>query len=327
MHKGYMFSKYALDKDLKDVGGLWSRVDFRDYIITPKKVWLANKWFQAGCFLQRPAKGMRRRRKCIKSADGGKVWVTIYEPVNISKNAPCMVYYHGGAFVLRDRPSTHRLAQVYAESIRCKVVIVHYRLGEPYPIPVKDWYRALVWVAHNAEKLGIDKDRIAVVGDSAGGALAAAVTLLARDKNGPSICFQMLINPVTDRSMSYWSMRQFVDSPGWNANLNRQMWDLYLRSGVFGKPQYAAPMCAPSLENLPPAYVETQEIDCLRDEGNAYADRLAEAGVPVELNEIRGTFNGYDVLFDKNQLVHLSVTRRCLVLKRAFAKMPLTPRS
>lgn len=195
MHKGYMFSKYALDKDLKDVGGLWSRVDFRDYIITPKKVWLANKWFQAGCFLQRPAKGMRRRRKCIKSADGGKVWVTIYEPVNISKNAPCMVYYHGGAFVLRDRPSTHRLAQVYAESIRCKVVIVHYRLGEPYPIPVKDCYRALVWVAHNAEKLGIDKDRIAVVGDSAGGALAAAVTLLARDKNGPSICFQMLINP------------------------------------------------------------------------------------------------------------------------------------
>ena len=83
MHKGYMFSKYALDKDLKDVGGLWSRVDFRDYIITPKKVWLANKWFQAGCFLQRPAKGMRRRRKCIKSADGGKVWVTIYEPVNM----------------------------------------------------------------------------------------------------------------------------------------------------------------------------------------------------------------------------------------------------
>ena len=233
-----MFSKYALDKDLKDVGGLWSRVDFRDYIITPKKIWLANKWFQAGCFLQRPAKGMRRKRKCIKSADGGKVWVTIYEPVNISKNAPCMVYYHGGAFVLRDRPSTHRLAQVYAESIRCKVVIVHYRLGEPYPIPVKDCYRALVWVAHNAEKLGIDKDRIAVVGDSAGGALAAAVTLLARDKNGPSICFQMLINPVTDRSMSYWSMRQFVDSPGWNANLNRQMWDLYLRSGVFGKPQY-----------------------------------------------------------------------------------------
>lgn len=252
MHKGYMFSKYALDKDLKDVGGLWSRVDFRDYIITPKKVWLANKWFQAGCFLQRPAKGMRRRRKCIKSADGGKVWVTIYEPVNISKNAPCMVYYHGGAFVLRDRPSTHRLAQVYAESIRCKVVIVHYRLGEPYPIPVKDCYRALVWVAHNAEKLGIDKDRIAVVGDSAGGALAAAVTLLARDKNGPSICFQMLINPVTDRSMSYWSMRQFVDSPGWNANLNRQMWDLYLRSGVFGKPQYAAPMCAPSLETFLP---------------------------------------------------------------------------
>ena len=118
MHKGYMFSKYALDKELKDVGGLWSRIDFRDYIITPKKVWLINRWFQAGVFLQRPAKGMKRSKKSIRTADGGKIGLTIYEPANISKNAPCMIYYHGGAFVLRDRPSTHRLAQVYSENIR-----------------------------------------------------------------------------------------------------------------------------------------------------------------------------------------------------------------
>lgn len=160
MHKGYMFSKYALDKELKDVGGLWSRIDFRDYIITPKKVWLINRWFQAGVFLQRPAKGMKRSKKSIRTADGGKIGLTIYEPANISKNAPCMIYYHGGAFVLRDRPSTHRLAQVYSENIRCKVIMVHYRLGEPYPDPVKDCYGAFAWISRNAAKLGIDKDRI-----------------------------------------------------------------------------------------------------------------------------------------------------------------------
>ena len=134
--------------------------------------------------------------------------------------------------MLRDRPSTHRLAQVYTREVRCKVVIVHYRLGKPYPEPVKDCYRALTWVARNADALGIDRERIAVIGDSAGGALAAAVTLIARDKKGPSICFQMLINPVADKNMTSWSMRQFVDSPGWNANLNRQMWDLYMRKGI-----------------------------------------------------------------------------------------------
>ena len=326
MHKGYVFSKYALDKELKDIGGLWSRIDFRDYIITPKKVWLINRWFQAGCFLQQPAKGIKRRKKYVRLKGGGRIGLTIYEPENIGKNAPCLVYYHGGAFVLRDRPSTHRLAQVYTREVRCKVVIVHYRLGKPYPEPVKYCYRALTWVARNADALGIDRERIAVIGDSAGGALAAAVTLIARDKKGPSICFQMLINPVADKNMTSWSMRQFVDSPGWNANLNRQMWDLYMRKGDYGRPEYAAPMSAPSLKGLPPAYVETQEIDCLRDEGNAYADRLAAAGVPVELNEIRGTFNGYDV-YDKNKLVQLSVTRRCLVLKRAFAKIPLITRS
>ena len=85
---------------------------------------------------------------------GGRIGLTIYEPENIGKNAPCLVYYHGGAFVLRDRPSTHRLAQVYTREVRCKVVIVHYRLGKPYPEPVKDCYRALTWVARNADAWG-----------------------------------------------------------------------------------------------------------------------------------------------------------------------------
>ena len=318
MRKGIGSIRDSLDKELKDLGGIWSRIDFRPFIsnngaITPARIRLFNGWFQAGCLLQRPAKGIRRKRKVLRVAGNGRVPVVIYEPQDLGENAPCLVYYHGGAFVLRDRPATHRLAQVYAEAVGCRVALVQYRVGLPYPEPLKDCYRGLCWIWENAEQLGIDRERIAVLGDSAGGALAAGVTLLARDRKGPEICFQMLISPVTDYRMTSWSMRQYVDSPGWNARLNRQMWELYLRQAENRSPRYAAPLCAKSLRGLPPAYVETLEIDCLRDEGNAYADRLARDGVPVELNAIRGTFNGYDV-YDKNRLVKLSLKRRCLVL-------------
>ena len=324
MRKGIRSIKYSLDKDLKDLGGIWSRIDFRTFIsnnliITPGRIRMFNNWFQAGCLLQRPAKGIRRKKKTLRVSGNGRIPIVIYEPEGLEESAPCLVYYHGGAFVLRDRPATHRLAQVYAEAVGCRVVLVQYRVGLSYPEPLKDCYRGLCWVWENAERLGVDRERIAVLGDSAGGALAAGVTLLARDRKGPKICFQMLISPVTDDRMTSWSMRQFVDSPGWNARLNRQMWKLYLHEEGNGRPRYAAPLCAKSLRGLPPAYVETLEIDCLRDEGNAYADRLAKEGVPVELNEIRGTFNGYDV-YDKNRLVKLSLKRRCLVLVKELRK-------
>ncbi|HJC25569.1 MAG TPA: alpha/beta hydrolase [Candidatus Eisenbergiella merdavium] len=310
--------KYSLDKDLKDLGGIWSRIDFKTFIgsslvITPGRIRLFNSWFRAGCLLQPSAKGIRKKRYVLRIANGGRLPVVMYEPEGLEESAPCLVYYHGGAFVLRDRPATHRLAQVYAGAVGCRVALVQYRVGLPYPEPLKDCYRGLCWIWENAERLGVDRKRIAVLGDSAGGALAAGVTLMARDRKGPEICFQMLISPVTDDQMTSWSMRQFVDSPGWNARLNRQMWKLYLHEDGNGCPRYAAPIRAKSLRGLPPAYVETLEIDCLRDEGNAYADRLARDGVPVELNEIRGTFNGYDV-YDKNRLVMLSLKRRCLVL-------------
>lgn len=317
---------YTLNKELKDLGGFWSRNDFRpflihDFVITSRRIKLINAWYGMGCMIQRqrPARGIRGTRKLLRVGERVRIPVTIYEPEGIGENAPCVVYYHGGAFVLRDRPASHRAAQVYAEAVGCKVVMIHYRVGLPYPEPLKDCYRGLCWVAENAGRLGIDPERIAVVGDSAGAALAAGVTLLARDRKGPKICFQMLISPVTDYRMLSWSMRQYVDSPGWNAGLNKQMWELYLCRAQRERTKYAAPLCAASLKGLPPAYVETQEIDCLRDEGNAYADRLSREGVRVELNEIRGSYNGYDA-HDKNTLVQLSLRRRCLVLVKEFAQ-------
>ena len=312
-------SKYSLDKELKDLGGIWSRVDFKNGKITPWKVRVLNGWFRIGSGLQPLAGGVRRKKRYIPLEGKERVPVTIYEPAGIGDRAPCLIYYHGGAFVLGARPATHRLAQAYAYAVGCRVALIHYRIGLSYPQPVMDCYRGLVWVAGNAERLGIDRSRIAVLGDSAGGALAAAITQLARDRKGPEICFQMLISPVTDSRMTSWSMREFVDAPRWNAKMNRRMWEIYLQNNDGRTPRYASPMAASSLKGLPPAYVETLEIDCLRDEGNAYADRMSREGVPVELNEIRGTFNGYDQ-YDKNTLVKLSLKRRCLVLKKEFSQ-------
>ena len=129
MRKGIRSIKYSLDKDLKDLGGIWSRIDFRTFIsnnliITPGRIRMFNNWFQAGCLLQRPAKGIRRKKKTLRVSGNGRIPIVIYEPEGLKESASCLVYYHGGAFVLRDRPATHRLAQVYAEAVGCRVVLV-----------------------------------------------------------------------------------------------------------------------------------------------------------------------------------------------------------
>ena len=152
-------------------------------------------------------------------------------------------------------------------------------------------------------------------GDSAGGALAAACALRARDEGGPWLCFQLLVYPVTDCRMETNSMRKYTDSPMWNAVLNRKMWELYLRDEDHGTPQYAAPLLAHDFSNLPPAYVEAEEFDCLHDEGIAYAKALEAAGVQVE--DVRGTFHGFD-FFTGKEISKTMVQKRTQALRRAF---------
>ncbi len=262
---------------------------------------------------------IRVSKQIIPGLKEGKIKLSIYEPMNIRNHAPCLLYLHGGAFILKATPFHKRLACVYALNTPCKVVFVDYRLApqNAFPVGVEDCYAAFEWVNHNAEALGIDSTRIAIGGDSAGGALAAAVSLMARDRKAPNPCFQMLIYPVTDARQISQSIKSFWDTPLWNSRLNKKMWKLYLKNGIPCKKEYASPLEAVSLENLPDAYIEIADFDCLRDEGIQYAEALNKTGISVELNKTIGTIHGFD-LMKNSDIVKESMDRRIAALRKAL---------
>ena len=237
-------------------------------------------------------------KESVKSYDGADVEVLFFEPRTLEGPSPCLVYYHGGGFVFPASAAHYRVIKQCALEAECKVVFVQYRLApeNPHPTPSEDCYASLRWTFENAQKLNIDRNAIAVGGDSAGGALAAAVCQMSRDRGTDMPVFQLLIYPVTDRRMQTESCRQFTDTPMWNAKLNARMWRDYLQDDSVSPIAYASPMEAESFENLPDAYVETAEFDCLRDEGIAYAEALRKAGAAVELNETKGTMHGFDIV-------------------------------
>lgn len=267
-----------------------------------------------------PPPGVARSTSLAIAGDGAEIPLTLYRPEGGEEVLPCLVYFHGGGFCLRDQGYIHDYAARYAQGAECLVIFVHYRTAEavPFPTPFEDCYTALRWAWDNAPALGIDRERIAVGGDSAGGALAAACTLRARDESGPRLCFQLLVYPVTDSRMETPSMGRYTDSPFWNGELNREMWALYLREGDCGAPQYAAPMLARDFSGLPPAYLEAEEFDCLHDEGIAYAGELAAAGAPVQLEDVKGTFHGFDFFADK-KIARVMAEKRIRSLRGAFA--------
>jgi acetyl esterase/lipase len=205
---------------------------------------------------------------------------------------PALLDVHGGGFVLGSAAMELAFAVQVARELGAVVVAPDYRLAPEHPFPagLDDCYAVLRWMADDAGALGIDPARIAVGGQSAGGGLSAALALLARDRGGPAICFQFLGIPELDHRLQTTSMRTFVDTPLWNRPAAERSWAAYL--GGAPATAYASPAIAEDLTGLPPAYVSTMEFDPLRDEGIAYALRLMEAGVSVELHSFPGTFHG-----------------------------------
>jgi acetyl esterase/lipase len=312
-----MGKKYAFHDDLKRA----SNLRLGNVKITPFLLRVINGATALSCAFFWTGRDLKKSRKVLDGYAGGKFSIVIYEPTNVPVPAPCLMYYHGGAFVMGAVSYFLKKACYFAKNINCKVVFVHYRLApkHPFPVPAEDCYTALLWVASHADELGIGPDRIAVYGESAGGALAAAVTQMARDRLGPSLIFQMLIYPVTDCAQDTESIREFTDTPGWNSHLTNQMWKLYLKKGDNGMLPYASPARATSFAGLPPAYIETEEFDCLRDEGNNYARKLQSSGVEVTLNQLRGTFHGFDSL-GTNGLVKQVLADRASILKAHLSR-------
>ncbi len=225
---------------------------------------------------------------------GGEITVRVYKPAGMGPH-PVLVFYHGGGWVIGDLYTHDGICRSIVNAAGCAVASVDYRLAPEfkYPVPVEDSYAGLLWVVANATRLGLDPARIAVGGDSAGGNLAAVVSLLARDRRGPRLLLQILVYPVTNYDFSYPSYRENATGFVLTTEDMRWFWHHYLSREEQGREPMASPIQAKSLADLPPALVITAGCDPLRDEGEAYAAKLRDAGVAVTLTQYPGMFHGF----------------------------------
>ena len=234
---------------------------------------------------------------------------------------PCLVFFHGGGWISGSVDGQDwRCVQLAAE-LDVVVVSVGYRLApeNPFPAAPEDAYSAFVWVSEHAEELGARPECIGLVGASAGGGLAAGVTLMTRDRSGPPVAFQCLLYPGLDDTMDTPSNRQFPDSPLWGSNHSVWAWRYYLGEDPGEVSPYAAPIREPDLRGLPPAYVMTSEIDPVRDEGLQYALRLLEAGVSCEIHNWAYTFHAFDFVGQSTEIGRRAIEDQLQWLRRAIA--------
>jgi acetyl esterase len=226
----------------------------------------------------------------------GPIPVRAYTPQAAGRAPlPGLVFFHGGGFVLCDLDTHDGLCRSLANAAGCVVVSVDYRLAPEhrYPAAPEDCYAATRWVAKNGGELGIDVTRIAIGGDSAGGNLTAVTALMARDRGGPALRFQLLIYPVTDCAFETASYRENSEGYFLTTGMMRWFWENYLAKPEQGREAYASPLRAANLANLPPGLCITAGYDPLRDEGEAYAKRLLEAGVDIRASRYSGMFHGF----------------------------------
>jgi len=253
---------------------------------------------------------------------GGTIPVRVYRPAGApAANAPCVLYFHGGGFMKGDLDSSDTVAWGLAAEAGAVVVSVDYRLApeNPYPAAFDDCFSVLVDVAAKSAGYGVDPARIAVCGDSAGGNLAAAVALAARDRGGPRIAAQVLIYPCLTDVAEGGSYRVHAVTPGLTTESMLTYWDWYLAGSANpSNDPYAVPLKAADLSGLPPACVHVAEIDPLVDDGRQYAKRLEEAGVATEFRCAKGMIHG----FLRSRLLGpdsgLEFSNICLFLRRCL---------
>ena len=224
----------------------------------------------------------------------GDIPIRVYQPAGAGP-FPVLVYLHGGGWVIGDIETHDGPCRSLTNLSGCCVVSVDYRLAPDarYPAAADDCYAATVWVADNAGELRVDASRVAVGGVSAGGNLAAVVSLMARDKGRPEIRSQVLMNPVTDFSFETASYKEHGEGLDLSEASMRWFWDCYLESPDHGSQPYASPLRADDLQGLPRALVITSEYDPLRDEGEAYGEGLRAAGVPTTITRYEGVLHGF----------------------------------
>lgn len=226
----------------------------------------------------------------------GEVPVRVYQPMGEkAEGLPVVLYLHGGGFISGDLETHDPQCRMLANHVPAIVVAVNYRLAPeaPYPAAIEDCFAVLQWLVANASSIGGDARRMAVVGDSAGGNLAAVIPLMARDRGLPPLAAQVLIYPMTDATLACGSLIDNAFIPPFTLVDCVKSWQLYLAGNEDRRDGYISPLHAKNLAGLPPALVITSEFDILADEGEAYADRLQAAGVRVEHEEFQGMIHGF----------------------------------
>ena len=224
--------------------------------------------------------------------------VLVYRPKNAVGELPCILHIHGGGYVSGSAASMEAVHRALAADLNCCIVSVDYRLAPEtrYPGAVEDCYAVLRWISANARDLGIDLRRLGVMGESAGGGLAAALTLLVRDRGEFSLAFQHLVYPMLDdRTCVAPEPHPFTGEFVWTRQRNHFGWRCLLgvEPGSEGVSPYAAPARATDLRNLPPLFLSTAALDLFLEENLEYARRLVRSAVPVELHVYPGAFHGF----------------------------------
>lgn len=264
-----------------------------------------------------PVEGVHDR---MVPGPNGEIPVRIYTPGG-TPPFPVLVYFHGGGWVIGDIETHDNTCRELTNAAGCVVVSVDYRLApeHKFPAPLDDCYAATCWVAEHAPNIGADASRLAVGGDSAGGNLAAAVALMARDRGGPRITHQLLVYPVTDHSFETVSYRENAEGYLLTKQAMKWFWDHYLRSAEDGANPLASPLRSNNLGGLPPATVITAEFDPLRDEGEAYGHRLRGAGVDATVSRYEGMIHGFFGMTAAVDKAREAMGEAANALKAAFA--------
>ncbi|MER7922004.1 alpha/beta hydrolase fold domain-containing protein [Streptomyces sp. NPDC096057] len=246
-----------------------------------------------------------RREITVPGEDGAQIRLSVFSPATIDRTtaAPCVYWIHGGGMVMGDRFSQLDIPLEWLDEFGAVVVSVEYRLAPEVTgtTLVDDCYQGLLWTTEHAEELGIDPARIIVAGASAGGGLAAGLTLLARDLGAPAIAAQMLICPMLDHRNATTSSRQFSGVPGvWTGEMNEFGWRAVLGDLTDDEvPAYVSPSRAEDLSGLPATYIDAGSAEVFRDEDTDYATRIWAAGGQAELHVWAGGFHGFDALYPR----------------------------
>ena len=265
--------------------------------LTPKEARAVLTGAQAGVKLTLPKADVSQKTIQV---DGQPLDLTIVRPAGVKGTLPVFMFFHGGGWVLGDYPTHERLVRDLVVGSGAVAVFVNYTPSPEahYPVAINQAYGATKWVAEHGKDINVDGKRLAVAGNSVGGNMAAVVSLMAKDKGTPAIKFQLLLWPVTDANFETASYNQYAEGHFLTRNMMKWFWDNYTTDANQRAEIYASPLraTADQLKGLPPALIQTAGADVLRDEGEAYARKLDQAGVPVTAVRYNGMIHDYGLL-------------------------------